>query len=130
MDKDPICILRACPLINIGRRTLVGRGNGQMVHLRNGTPEHHAGYHLPLSDPIPFDQNNRHLHRYHQFCHLHWCHSPSHQPFFGFKSGGREGIFGIRSNAYISSVKITHGAPLKVITIFIASMLPTYFPPI
>lgn len=37
-----ICILRACPLINIGRRTLVGRGNGQMVHFRNGTPEHCA----------------------------------------------------------------------------------------
>lgn len=101
MDKDPICILRACPLINIGRRTLVGRGNGQMVHLRNGTPEHHAGYHLPLSDPIPFDQNNRHLHRYHQFCHLHWRHSPSHQSFFGFNSGGWEGIFGIRSNDLI-----------------------------
>lgn len=84
-----ICILRACPLINIGRRTLVGRGNGQMVHLKNGTPEHHAEYHLLLSDLIPFDQNNCHLHRYHQFCHLHrrHCHSPSHQAFFGFQVG-------------------------------------------
>lgn len=58
-----------------------------MVHLRNGTPEHRTEYHLLLSDLIPFDQNNCHLHRYHQFCHLHWRHrhSPSHQGFFGFK---------------------------------------------
>lgn len=95
--RVPICILRACPLINIGRRTLVVRGNGQMEHLRNGTPEHRTEYHLLLSDLIPFDQNNCHLHRYHQFCHLHWRHrhSPSHQGFFGSKGGD----FWIRSNA-------------------------------
>lgn len=89
----PISIPRACPLINIGRRTLVGKGNGQMAHLRNGTPEHHTEYHLLLSDLIPFDQNNCHLHRYHQFCHLHrsHCRSPSHQVFFGFE-GGRGGF--------------------------------------
>ena len=109
MDKDLICILRACPLINIGRRTLVGIGNSQMVHLRNGTPEHRTAYHLLLSDPISFDQNNCHLHCYHQFCHLHWHHSPSHHAFYGFKGG----IFWIRSNAYISSEKITHGLPSK-----------------
>lgn len=90
----PISILRACPLINIGRRTLVGKGNGQMAHLRNGTPEHHTEYHLLLSDLIPFDQNNCHLHRYHQFCHLHWsyCHSPSHQAIYSFK-GVEGGVF-------------------------------------
>lgn len=101
-----ICILRACPLINIGRRTLVGRGNGQTVHLRNGTPEHHTEYHLLLSDLIPFDQNNCHLHRYHQFCHLHWRHhhSASHQGFFGFKGG----ISGSDQMQTISSEKITH----------------------
>lgn len=72
-----------------------------MVHLRNGTPEHRAKYHLLLSDLIPFDQNNCHLHRYHQFCHRRWRHrhAPSHQGFFGFKEGrGGEG-FWIRSNA-------------------------------
>lgn len=100
-----ICILGACPLINIGRRTLVGRGNDQMVHLRNGTPEHRAEYHLLLSVLIPFDQNNCHLHRYHRFCHLHrrHCHSPSHQGFFGFGRGKGEvvaagGDLWIRSN--------------------------------
>ncbi len=104
-----ICILRACPLINIGRRTLVGRGNGQMVLLRNGTPEHRTEYHLLLSDLIPFDQNNCHLHRYHQFCHLHWRHrhSPSHQGFFGFKGG----ISGSDQMRTISSQKITHSIP-------------------
>lgn len=60
-----------------------------MAHLRNGTPEHRTEYHLLLSDLIPFDQNNCHLHRYHQFCHLHWRHrhSPSHQGFFGSEGG-------------------------------------------
>lgn len=73
----------------------MGRGNGQMVHLRNGTPEHRTEYHLLLSDLIPFDQNNCHLHRYHQFCHLHWrhCHSLSHQGFFGFGVGVGGGGF-------------------------------------
>lgn len=48
-----------------------------MVQLRNGTPEHRMEYHLLLSDLVPFDQNNCHLHRYHQFCHLHWHHHGS-----------------------------------------------------
>lgn len=73
-----------------------GRGNGQMVHLRNGTPEHRTEYHLLLSDLIPFDLNNCHLHSYHQLCHLHWRHhySPSHQGFFWLQGGD----FWIRSN--------------------------------
>lgn len=80
-----------------------------MVHLRNGTPEHRTEYHLLLSDLILFDQNNCHLHRYHQFCHLRWRlrHSPSHQGFFGFKGG----ISGSDQMRTISSEKITHGAP-------------------
>lgn len=67
-----------------------------MVHLRNGTPEHRAEYHLLLSVLIPFDQNNCHLHRYHRFCHLHrrHCHSPSHQGFFGFGRGKGEVVAG------------------------------------
>lgn len=123
-----ICILRACPLINIGRRTLVGRGNGQMVHLRNGTPEHRTEYHLLLSDLIPFDQNNCHLHRYHQFCHLHWRqrHSPSHQGFFGFKGG----ISGSDQMRTISVQKNHSDCPLTVITIFITLMLLTFCSPI
>ena len=57
-----------------------------MVHLRNGTPEYRIEYHLLLSDLIPFDQNNCHLHRYHQFCHPHWhhCGSPSQRSCSGF----------------------------------------------
>lgn len=123
-----ICILRACPLINIGRRTLVGRGNGQTVHLRNGTPEHHTEYHLLLSDLIPFDQNNCHLHRYHQFCHLHWRHhhSPSHQGFSGFKGGG--GDFWIRPSHLRKSL-IVYSA-LIVITLFIPFMRLTFCSPI
>lgn len=127
-----ICILRACPLINIGRRTLVGKGNGQMAHLRNGTPEHHTEYHLLLSDLIPFDQNNCHLHRYHQFCHLHRRdrHSPSHQAFFGFEGERGGGIFWIRSNAYRLIWQNHSWCILIVITIFIASVPLTFSSPI
>lgn len=127
-----ISIPRACPLINIGRRTLVGKGNGQMAHLRNGTPEHHTEYHLLLSDLIPFDQNNCHLHRYHQFCHLHrsHCRSPSHQVFFGFE-GGRGGIFGLDQMHVISSQeKSLKVHPHIVISIFIVSVLLTFSSPI
>lgn len=86
-----------------------GRGNGQMVRLRNGTPELCTEYHLLLSDLIPFDQNNCHLHRYHQFCHLQrrQCHSPSHQGFFSFKGE----IFGSDQMHAISVQKIMQTQP-------------------
>lgn len=69
-SRGAICIPTGRPLINIGRRTLVGSGNSQMERLRDGTPELGAEYHLLPSHLVPFDQNNCHLHRYHQFCHL------------------------------------------------------------
>lgn len=101
----------------------MGGGNGQMVHLKNGTPEHRMEYHLLLSDLIPFDQNNCHLHHYHHFCHLHWRHrhSSSHQGFFGFKGG----ISGSDQMLTISSEKIT----LIVIIILIALILLTFCSP-
>lgn len=125
-----ICIPGVGPLINIGRRTLVGRGNGQMVHLRNGTPELCTEYHLPLSDLIPFDQNNCRLHRYHQFCHLQrrQCHSPSHQGFFKLQDGG--GGFWIGSDADHLGSENHSDCTLRVITIFITLMRLTFCSPI
>lgn len=88
-SRRAISIPSGWPLINIGRRTLVGSGNSQMERLRDGTPELRTAYHLLPSHLVPFDQNNCHLHRYHQFCHLERrpCHSPSHQGVFSFKGG-------------------------------------------
>lgn len=70
------------------RKDAVG-GGGQMLHLRNGPPEHHTKYHLPLSESIPFDQNNCRQRR-HPFCHLHRHRPPSHQTSLASRSVGSD----------------------------------------